>query len=101
MNDIYILGWIYGKLESELGEDYDKDCAKCNNAAEQPWIAFGRINRDAMKARKVDAQLKSEIANAVSRLSTDIFSAEKLPYDQQSAWFLGYYAGRHGKALKD
>lgn len=97
---IYTLGWVYGRLEAALGDDYDKNGGKLRRAAMQPWLGFTTITKDAISSGKMVGNLKSEIVFASEALSPGDITMSPLPVEKQAEWNFGYYAGKSGRPLE-
>lgn len=97
-NQIYTLGWIYGRVVDEIPEV----AGNLQLSAMRPFSAMAQVISKAHLLHKCSQELDREITPALAGVtSIDIVDgAEPVqPLVQQGEWQRGYYAARAGKSL--
>lgn len=97
-NQIYTLGWIYGRVVDEVPDV----AGNLQLSAMRPFSAMAQVISKAHLLHKCSHELDREIASALADVnSIDIVSGVETvqPLEMQGEWQRGYYAARSGKAL--
>ena len=101
--EVYVFGWVYGRLAAALGDCYDRTGFKLGEAAKRPLSGFALIHNAAMEKHLIKDDLDRQIGNALDEIEIDNISDESpepvLPLELQGSWNLGYYKGHSGAAL--
>ena len=98
--EAYVMGFVYGKLESALGRNYDPAGVKFSNASMRPISGLATIHRTVMAENKMSEKLSIEIAAALDEIGRDVADGSPqetvIPLELQGKWQLGYYKGKDG-----
>lgn len=97
--EAYVLGWGYGRMESEIGrESYDPSGLKFRLASPRPVESFKKI-RDDIKEASDD--LLDDLAKIYAEYNVDGMPDEldALPAGAQVSWQIGCYKARSGGPL--
>ena len=93
--EVFILGWVFGRLDPR------GDTA---HAAMRPFSAMGTTITNAHRKGILREDLDREIGEALCQIETiyppmDGKTEKVQPLENQTAWYMGYYAGCAGKPL--
>ena len=101
--EAYAFGWVYGRLASVLGDNYDRTGFKYGEAAQRPLTGFTLIHHAAREQHLITDELEQQIANALDEIDIDNIPDESpepvIPMELRGSWDLGYYRGYKNSAM--
>lgn len=96
----YLLGYVWGTIDTALGGTYDKTGEKFGAACKDAYMAVFEINEAAFEAHVLTEPVKDIIGDCFWEIGMEqLHDREPLDAERTAMWQLGVYHARSGKPL--